>query len=391
MKSATALFLQFFILGCTSFGGPAAHIGYFRKKFVDEKKWLKDEEYGQLIALSQFLPGPGSSQVGFAIGLKRHGLLGGILAFTGFTLPSFLIMLLLAIGLLQVASHGFTDYLFHSFKLLAVIVVLDATLGMAKSFCQEKLTQLLAIATACFILLSPMAFSQIIAIAACGLISLWFLKAQSNEVSPTDTNTASASFSSMDLIKSFFFIGLFVICLLGLTPLGQIFNDSFVAGSLVFGGGHVVLPLLQEYFAVSVGQSEFITGYAAAQAIPGPMFTFATYLGAMSHEAPILGATLATLGIFLPGFLLVLIFFKHWQAVSQKPKVKALVMGINASVVGLLAATLYNPVFTGAVESTLDLVYVVIGFSLIRIFNLKILWLIALFIAQAASHYLLAI
>lgn len=382
MKAAFSLFIQFFILGCTSFGGPAAHLGYFRKTFVEDKRWLTDEHYGQLVALSQFLPGPGSSQVGFAIGLHRLGLLGGILAFCAFTLPSFLLMLFFALGLSQLTGSALSDNLIHSLKLLAVIVVFDATLSMGKNFCQNKSTQVIAVLTACFILLSPMAFSQIICILIAAIAGSFLLKEETQHQSnPNPIQTTAWQLYGQPILFGF----LFVLCLFGLTPLGDIFNDSFIAGSLVFGGGHVVLPLLQEYFSQSVGQQSFISGYAAAQAIPGPMFTFATYLGALSHETPIIGALLATTGIFLPGFLLVLMFHRHWQNLAKKPKVSAMVKGINASVVGLLAATLYDPIFTSSVTQHLDLVMIAVGFLLLRVFNLSILKLISLFVLQALA------
>lgn len=381
MKAAFSLFVQFFILGCTSFGGPAAHLGYFRKTFVEDKKWLTDEHYAQLVALSQFLPGPGSSQVGFAIGLHKQGLLGGILAFIGFTLPSFLLMLAFATGLSSITGTVISQTLIHSFKLLAVIVVLDATLSMGKNFCAEKQTQIIAVLTACFILLSPVPFSQIMCIAIAAIIGSFLFKNSTHK----NTTAAQQLTKWQRFILPILFLAVFILCLLGLTPLGKIFNDSFIAGSLVFGGGHVVLPLLQEYFIDSVGQQNFISGYAAAQAIPGPMFTFATFLGSLSHESAFIGATLATAGIFLPGFLLVLIFHKHWHVLANKPSVNAMVKGINAAVIGLLAATLYDPIFTSSVTDNLDLVLIVIGFTLLRVLKISVLTLIALFIIQALA------
>ena len=381
MKAAFSLFIQFFILGCTSFGGPAAHLGYFRKTFVEDKKWLTDEHYAQLVALSQFLPGPGSSQVGFAIGLHKQGLIGGILAFIAFTLPSFLLMLAFATGLSSITGTDISQNLIHSFKLLAVIVVLDATLSMGKNFCAEKQTQIIAVLTACFILLSPVPFSQIMCIAIAAIAGSFLFKNSTHKNPPAEQQLTKWQ----RFILPILFLAVFILCLLGLTPLGKIFNDSFIAGSLVFGGGHVVLPLLQEYFVDSEGQQNFISGYAAAQAIPGPMFTFATFLGALSHESAFIGATLATAGIFLPGFLLVLIFHKHWQVLANKPSVSAMVKGINAAVIGLLAATLYDPIFTSSVTGNLDLVLIIIGFTLLRVLKISVLTLIALFVIQALA------
>jgi len=371
MKNAFSLFFQFFTLGLTSFGGPAAHLGYFRTVFVEQKKWLNDSEYSQLIALSQFLPGPGSSQVGFAIGLKRMGLLGGILAFVGFTLPSFAIMVALASGLTQLTGNAYLDSLIHIFKLLAVIVVLDAILTMGKNFCANNTTKAIAVLTCCAIWVIPMPFIQIACLVMAGAFGLW--KLQSNQADEPAKNTGFKL-----NISSFVFIAIFVACLFNLLPLGELFSETFVAGSLVFGGGHVVLPLLQEHFASSIGQESFITGYAAAQAIPGPMFAFASYLGALSHESLIIGACIATVGIFLPGFLLVLAFEKNWNQLANRPRISGLIGGINASVVGLLAATLYTPIFVSSVFEPMDMVIAALGFLLLRFIKLPIIHIIIL-------------
>ena len=371
MKNAFSLFFQFFTLGLTSFGGPAAHLGYFRTVFVEQKKWLNDSEYSQLIALSQFLPGPGSSQVGFAIGLKRMGLLGGILAFVGFTLPSFAIMVALASGLTQLTGNAYLDSLIHIFKLLAVIVVLDAILTMGKNFCANNTTKAIAVLTCCAIWVIPMPFIQIACLAMAGAFGLW--KLQSNQADEPAKNTGFKL-----NISSFVFIAIFVACLFNLLPLGELFSETFVAGSLVFGGGHVVLPLLQEHFASSIGQESFITGYAAAQAIPGPMFAFASYLGALSHESLMIGACIATAGIFLPGFLLVLAFEKNWNQLANRPRISGLIGGINASVVGLLAATLYTPIFVSSVFEPMDMVIAALGFLLLRFIKLPIIHIIIL-------------
>ena len=371
MKNAVSLFFQFFTLGLTSFGGPAAHLGYFRTVFVEQKKWLNDSEYSQLIALSQFLPGPGSSQVGFAIGLKRMGLLGGILAFVGFTLPSFAIMVALASGLTQLTGNAYLDSLIHIFKLLAVIVVLDAILTMGKNFCANNTTKAIAVLTCCAIWVIPMPFIQIACLAMAGAFGLW--KLQSNQANEPAKNTGFKL-----NISSFVFIAIFVACLFNLLPLGELFSETFVAGSLVFGGGHVVLPLLQEHFASSIGQESFITGYAAAQAIPGPMFAFASYLGALSHESLMIGACIATAGIFLPGFLLVLAFEKNWNQLANRPRISGLIGGINASVVGLLAATLYTPIFVSSVFEPMDMVIAALGFLLLRFIKLPIIHIIIL-------------
>ena len=374
MKNAFSLFAQFLILGLTSFGGPAAHLGYFRTVFVEQKKWLSESEYSQLIALSQFLPGPGSSQVGFAIGLKRMGILGGILAFVGFTLPSFAIMVALAGGLTQVTGNAYLDSFIHVFKLLAVIVVLDAVLTMGKNFCAQNSTKTIAVLTCCAIWIIPIPFIQIACIVVAAFYGLFML--QSNQQASTKEPSQALNFKPS--FSSLIFIAIFITCVLNLIPMGELFSQTFIAGSLVFGGGHVVLPLLQEYFSASIGQEHFITGYAAAQAIPGPMFAFASYLGALSHESLLIGALIATAGIFLPGFLLVLAFQKNWNDLAQHPRVSGLIGGINASVVGLLAATLYTPIFVSSVLVPLDMVIAALGFLLLRFIKLPIIHIILL-------------
>ncbi|NVK36281.1 MAG: chromate efflux transporter [Gammaproteobacteria bacterium] len=369
MKSALSLFLQFFTLGCTSFGGPAAHLGYFRTVFVEQKKWLSENEYSQLIALSQFLPGPGSSQVGFAIGLKRQGLLGGVLAFIGFTLPSFLVMLAIALGVSEFTQQPFVTELIAVLKIFAVFVVLDAVLGMAKNFCQDNHTIVLAVLTTCAIWLIPHPLVQIACLFVAAIYG--YLKLTIN----SENHTSRSQFNLWPLV---IFGGVFILILSGLLPISELFQQTFIAGSLVFGGGHVVLPLLQDYFATSIGDNAFITGYAAAQAIPGPMFTFATYLGALSHPQAWLGAIIATLGIFLPGFILILALHKQWQSLAEQPKIAGSIKGVNAAVVGLLFATLYDPIFTSAIHNSSDIAIAAMGFVLLRFIKLPILWILLL-------------
>lgn len=376
MKAAISLFTQFLILGCTSFGGPAAHLGYFRTVFVEQRKWLSDNEYSQLIALSQFLPGPGSSQVGFAIGLKQMGLLGGVLAFIGFTLPSFIIMLAIALGLSEFTQAPFTVELIAVLKIFAVFVVLDAVLGMAKNFCHNTSTIVLATLTACGIWVIPNPFIQIICLFIAAFYGSLFLQ--------TDNPEATKNHTRINWWPLALFISIFIVILSGLLPLPELFEQTFIAGSLVFGGGHVVLPLLQDYFAASIGDSAFITGYAAAQAVPGPMFTFATYLGALSHPQAWVGALMATAGIFLPGFILILALHKQWQQIAIKPKVAGLINGVNAAVVGLLFATLYDPIFTSAIHNTQDIALASVGFILLRFIKLPIIWILLLAVCVSA-------
>ncbi|MEZ9230346.1 chromate efflux transporter [Vibrio amylolyticus] len=379
-----SIFKIFFALGWISFGGPAAHIGYFRSTFVEKKKWLDDNEYGQIVALSQFLPGPGSSQVGFAIGYKRGGLGGACMAFFGFTLPSILIMLALAALSSQLTDNSVFQSVIHGLKLLAVVVVADAAWGMYKNFCKQTLTVGLCVVTAIALLLLPSISTQIAVLLIAGAIGMRFLANTSEQPSNTPFKPA--------LWPLLLFVGLlFGLPLLStMAPSIGLFSDFFQAGSLVFGGGHVVLPLLQNIVGDQITPDAFLTGYAAAQAVPGPMFTFATYIGyEMLPGAPLLGAVIATIGVFLPGFLLLLGVLKNWQQLANKPRVAGAISGVNASVVGLLVAALYQPVFTSAVVNALDISLVLIGFFLLKQLKLPIVWMVAFFmLAGAATGFL---
>ena len=368
------IFKTFFWLGWISFGGPAAHIGYFRQTFVEKLKWIDDSEYAQIVALSQFLPGPGSSQVGFALGYKRGGLGGACMAFLGFTLPSVIIMLALAMVSSQITDTALFQNIVHGLKLLAVVVVADATWGMYKNFCQSKLTAGLCVATAIALLVAPSIATQMLVLVVAGLIGTQYLKKESAAPAEPFKPTIAP-------------LALFAVLLIGLPfvahtlPMLGLFSDFFQAGSLVFGGGHVVLPLLQNIVGDQLSQDAFLTGYAAAQAVPGPMFTFATYIGYELSDAPILGALVATLGVFLPGFLLLLGVLKNWQALAGKPAVSGAINGVNASVVGLLLAALYQPVFSSAVVDPIDIALVIAGFYLHKKLNLSVLWMIVFFVA----------
>ncbi|RSD30162.1 chromate efflux transporter [Vibrio pectenicida] len=369
-----SIFKTFFWLGWISFGGPAAHIGYFRHTFVNNLKWLDDKEYTQLVALSQFLPGPGSSQVGFAIGYKQGGLFGAIMAFIGFTLPSIILMLGLALLSSQLNQSPLFQSIVHGLKLLAVVVVADATWGMYKSFCKQRLTVSLCLVTAATLLIVPSIFSQVIVLILAAIIGAKYLR--SNELSSGNNFHPTAW-----PIVIFCFLLIALPLLISDIPILNLFNDFFQAGSLVFGGGHVVLPLLQNIVGEQISQDAFLTGYAAAQAVPGPMFTFATYIGyQLMPQSPIIGALVATLGVFLPGFLLLLGVLKQWQCLAKTPKVSGALNGVNAAVVGLLLAALYQPVFTSAVINSSDLVFVLIGFYLLKELKLPIIWIVSSFI-----------
>ncbi|EIA3111606.1 chromate efflux transporter [Vibrio cholerae] len=365
------IFKTFFALGWVSFGGPAAHIGYFRHTFVEKLRWLNEQEYAQLVALSQFLPGPGSSQVGFAIGYQRGGLAGAWAAFLGFTLPSVLIMLLLA-GL---SSHLLDTPLFeqviHGLKLLAIIVVADACLTMYRNFCQRRFTATLCVLTAVAITLAPSLITQFAVLVIAALVG------QARLAPPPSSSLETFSPSWLSLL-------LFASLLLGLpllaasSPLVELFGHFFQAGSLVFGGGHVVLPLLQNALSDSLSTDQFLTGYAAAQAVPGPMFTLATYLGyVLTPEMPVLGALIATFAVFLPGFLLLLGVLKNWSTLAQRPKVAGAMQGVNACVVGLLLAALYQPVWSSTVHAPLDWAALLVGFFLFKVIRLPLVGMVA--------------
>ncbi|HAS8554692.1 TPA: chromate efflux transporter [Vibrio vulnificus] len=373
------IFKTFFWLGWISFGGPAAHIGYFRHTFVEKLKWISDEEYAQLVALSQFLPGPGSSQVGFGLGYKKGGLPGACAAFLGFTLPSVVIMLLLALVSSQVTDTALFQNVVHGLKLLAVVVVADAAWGMYKNFCKTPLTVGISVATAVALLVFSGIATQMVVLIIAALIGVIALKGENKA-------TEQSFKASLTPLLTFAALLLLLPLLATSQPLVRLFNEFYQAGSLVFGGGHVVLPLLQNIVGEQISQDAFLTGYAAAQAVPGPMFTFATYIGYVLHpSSPILGAVVATLAVFLPGFLLMLGVLKNWQLLAANPRVSGALQGVNASVVGLLVAALYQPVFTSAVSSGLDVGLILIGFYLQKQVKVPILALVLFFMLSGAT------
>lgn len=392
MKPAIEVFWRFLLLGCVSFGGPAAHIGYFRTTFVEKLKWLDDDAYARLVALSQFLPGPGSSQVGFAIGVNRAGWLGGLAAFTGFTLPSFVLLTLLATLTLQHTDTGLLNGAIHGLKLLAVVVVADACLGMYRNFCNNQWTMAIAVLTAVVLLMLPGIGSQIVLLIVAAGFGIWQRQRLMSESSAKAAQSVASSYSQAGqsnqpgVLKSRA-LWLFFALLLGLPLFASIaesldlFSRFYQAGSLVFGGGHVVLPLLQELVGESMAQDRFLTGYAAAQAVPGPMFTLASFLGAdLWLESPIAGAFIATIGVFAPGLLLMYALQPHWEQLAAKPKMAAAVAAINAAVVGLLLSALYTPVFSSGVLSGVDMALVLLGFWALKQLKLSLLWIVAAYL-----------
>ncbi|MGR1185198.1 chromate efflux transporter [Aeromonas veronii] len=376
------VFIQFLWLGCISFGGPAAHIGYFQRTFVQRLGWLTQAEFARLLALCQLLPGPASSQLGFAIGRHRAGLGGALSAFVGFTLPSFLLLLAAAVGIGQLGSNLWLDAALHGLKLLALIVVADAVLTMSRQFCATGMTQGIMVVTAAALWWQPGLLTQLLMLAGAALICARSQRGAGSCPATAELPVAASSQPHWPTLLLFgiLFIGL---PLLG-SPLGQLVADFYRAGSLVFGGGHVVLPLLQESVGHTLNEQQFLTGYSLAQLVPGPMFTLATYLGAqLQPEMPLLGALSATLALFAPGFLLLWAVGPCWQQWLARPRLAGAVTGINAAVVGLLLAALYQPVWQSAVLAPTDLALAAIGFYLLRVLKLPVPAIAALLVMAA--------
>jgi chromate transporter len=377
MKKNWEIFWRFLLLGCISFGGPAAHIGYFQRTFVQKLEWLSNDAYAKLISLSQILPGPGSSQIGFAIGLQKAGLAGGIAAFLGFTLPSFILMYWLAVSVNLDTPADWLLSVSSGLKLLAVVVVLDAVITMFRSFCKGRLSILIMLLSVLLLIIYQSFYTQMLVLLIAMLIGM-----TNNQAPPKQVKIAQ-SLKKIYWLPMLLFISLFLISL-GLSQydaLAGLFATFYKNGSVVFGGGHVVLPLLQTSIGDTLTEQQFLFGYAAAQGVPGPMFTMATYMGAQWIEnAPLSGAIVATLAIFLPGFLLILAINHSWQSLAQHPKFVGASAGINAAVVGFLIVALYDPVFISAVHNYFDLCLVVIGFLGLKLFKPPILLMISIFI-----------
>lgn len=363
------VFLAFLKLGLTSFGGPVAHLGYFRTEFVERRGWLDEKSYADLVALCQFLPGPASSQVGMALGLQRAGWLGSFMAWIGFTLPSALALIAFAYGMAQygdLAASGAVQGL----KVVAVAVVAQAVWGMAKSLCPDRTRAALAIFAALLTLVLPSWLGQVGAILACGLIGWWLVKLAHQEPVPHVGYGVSRTAGTVALL-------LFTVLLFGLpllvlatgSSLWAMVEGFYRSGSLVFGGGHVVLPLLQSTVVPAgvVSNSEFLAGYGAAQAVPGPLFTFAAYLGAVM-DGPLSGwlGGLVFLGvIFVPAYLLVVGALPLWDALRQRDAIRNAMAGVNAGVVGILLSALYDPVWTSAIHGRAEFGLALAAFGLL--------------------------
>ena len=356
-------------LGLTSFGGPIAHLGYFHNEYVCRRKWMDEKSYADLVALCQFLPGPASSQVGIGIGVMRGGILGGIVSFIGFTLPSVVAMVLFAI-ILQGFDLRDAGWI-HGLKLVAVAVVAHALVGMAKNLTPDIKRKAIALFALVGTLMWQTVFTQVSVITISALVGFLLYRHQA------DNNNSKISFpvsKGFGLICLVLFVGLLFLLpiLREVTSLEWIamFDSFYRSGSLVFGGGHVVLPLLQGEFLATgwVSKDEFLAGYGAAQAVPGPLFTFAAYLGAVMNGW--WGGILATIAIFLPAFLLILGSLPFWNSLRRNPKIKGALMGVNAAVVGILIAAFYQPIWTSSILAPIDFAFSAILFSMLEYWKL---------------------
>lgn len=359
----------FFRLGLTSFGGPVAHLGYFRSEFVERRQWLDDTSYSDLVALCQFLPGPASSQVGMALGQQRAGWLGSLMAWVGFTLPSALALIVFAYGMVRYGGLEASGAV-HGLKVVAVAVVAQAVWGMAKSLCPDRMRAALAIFSALLTLVLPTWLGQVVAMVACGLIGWWAVKL-AHERPVVHIGYGVSRTAGMVALLVFFALLLGLPLLVAATgsPLWALVEGFYRSGSLVFGGGHVVLPLLQATVVPSgaVGNAEFLAGYGAAQAVPGPLFTFVAYLGAVM-QGPLSGwqgGLVCLLVIFVPAWLLVIGALPFWDALRQREAIRSAMAGVNAGVVGILLSALYDPVWTSAIHGRADFGLALAAFGLL--------------------------
>ncbi len=366
---AAEVLLVFLRLGLTSFGGPVAHLGYFREEFVARRKWLSDGTYSDLVALCQFLPGPASSQVGIALGISRAGLAGGLAAWLGFTLPSALALIAFGYGVAGVGGLGESGAV-HGLKVAAVAVVAQAVWGMGRTLCPDARRASLAVFAALTALTFPTASGQIAALVICGVLGRW-AGAQA-AASPTAAHEFGISRTTAVVTWVVFFSLLLALPLLTRTVGSHavaMFDSFYRSGALVFGGGHVVLPLLRAEVVLPgwVSDSTFLAGYGAAQAVPGPLFTFAAYLGTVMSMPPNgwQGGLLCLVAVFLPSFLLVVGALPFWQALRGHPAIQASLVGVNAGVVGLLLAALYDPIWTTAIRSRADFGLALAAFALL--------------------------
>jgi len=385
--SAREVFRAFLKLGLTSFGGPIAHLGYFRDELVVRRKWLDETAYADLVALCQFLPGPASSQVGFSLGVLRgNGLLGGLAAWFAFTMPSALILFAFAMGAAAFTGPVAEGFL-HGLKLVAVAVVAQAIWGMARTLTPDRARAGIALAAIAIVVVFAGSFGQIAAIALGACAGLWLCR---GEVAPFSGHLNFPVTRRGGIIALAFFAVLLLIPPLVVTATGSqglaLFDAFYRSGAFVFGGGHVVLPLLQAQVVAPgwVTNEAFLAGYGLAQAVPGPLFTFAAYLGAVMGPVPngFAGAAIALVALLLPGMLLVYGMLPFWDSMRTRPAAQAAMRGSNAAVVGILGAALYNPVWTSAVLTPRDFALALAGFLLLTVWKLPP-WIVVVFLAGA--------
>ncbi|MEZ4501218.1 MAG: chromate efflux transporter [Dehalococcoidia bacterium] len=355
-------------LGATSFGGPIAHLGYFRAEYVERRRWLSEQAYADLVALCQFLPGPASSQVGIAVGMSRAGLLGGVMAWLGFTLPSAIALVLFAIGLeaFDVADAGWI----HGLQVVAVAVVAQAVWGMARNLAPDRPRATIAILGAIAVTASSTAYAQI------AVIGWRLLEGPTVHAEPATSPERRSRGGA--LVAASIFVALLLVLPLARQRVDSqaiALTDAFYrTGSLVFGGGHVVLPLLEAEVVDPgwVTEQDFIAGYGAAQAVPGPLFSFSAYLGAVEDPSPNgwLGASIALVAIYVPSFLLLSAALPAWSTLRSRPAAQSALRGVNAGVVGILGAALYDPIFTSAILRPADFALALAAFGLLAVWRL---------------------
>ncbi|MCM3617086.1 chromate efflux transporter [Sutcliffiella horikoshii] len=376
LKSLLEILIVSTRLGLTSFGGPVAHLGYFHTEYVRRRKWMDEKSYADLVALCQFLPGPASSQVGIGIGVMRAGVLGGIISFLGFTLPSVIALIIFAI-ILQGFDVGNAGWI-HGLKIVAVAVVAHALMGMANNLTPDLKRKAIALFALVATLMWQTAFSQVGVILIAAVIGFLLFK---QNVTEDDSRLAFPISKRLAVICLTLFFGLLILLpiLREATSLNWValFDSFYRSGSLVFGGGHVVLPLLEREFVPTgwISEEAFLAGYGAAQAVPGPLFTFAAYIGAVIDGWK--GGLLATFAIFLPAFLLILGTLPFWDSLRRNSKVKAALMGVNAAVVGILISAFYFPIWTSSILAPIDFAFAAVLFSMLVYWKLPP-WMVVL-------------
>jgi chromate transporter len=389
--SPAEVFAVFLRLGLTSFGGPVAHLGYYRNELVIRRRWIDEDGYADLVALCQFLPGPASSQVGFSLGILRgHGLLGGLAAWLGFTMPSALVLFAFAMGA-TVLTGPVADGILHGLKLVAVAVVAQAVWGMAKNLTPDRERAGIALAAVAIVVFVAGAFGQIGAIAFGALAGLWLCRQNG---SPSSGHMRFPISRRVGAVALLIFVLLLLLPPLVIGVAGHqglaLFDAFYRSGALVFGGGHVVLPLLQSATVAPgwVSNEAFLAGYGLAQAVPGPLFTFAAYLGAVMGPAPngAWGAAIALIALFLPGLLLVYGMLPFWDSLRSRPAAQAAMRGTNAAVVGILAAALYDPVWKSAVLSPRDFALALAGFLLLTVWKAPS-WIVVILLAATGALF----